>query len=222
MSKLKLLLIMVPAVLSINCKKSFFDINQNPNQVTADKISSELILPSALHLAGAATANFRFLNRWMGYWSYNPTFNLEPEEVTYNVTTTFPEFAAMWNGYYDALFDLHNVEEKAAGENVPFYAGIAKVMKARLFQDLVDAFGNVPYSEAFHTKEFATPKYDKGDVIYKDLLVVLHSAINIFKNKPVPSRASTVDIMYQGNEELWIRFANTIRLRCLIRQTQVS
>jgi len=222
MSKLKLLLVMVPSLLNINCKKSFFDINQNPNQVTADKISSELILPSALHLAGAATANFRFLNRWMGYWSYNPTFNLDPEEVTYNVTTTFPEFAAMWNGYYDALFDLHNIEEKAVVENVPFYAGIAKVMRARLFQDLVDAFGNVPYSEAFDTKEFATPKYDKGDVIYKDLMVVLDSAINIFKNKPVPSKASTVDIMYQGNGELWIKFANTIRLRCLIRQSQVS
>jgi Starch-binding associating with outer membrane len=205
-----------------SCKKSFFDINQNPNQVTADKITSELILPSALHLSGAATANFRFLNRWMGYWSYNPTFNLDPEEVTYNVTTTFPEFAAMWNGYYDALFDLHNIEEKATGENVPFYAGIAKVMRARLFQDLVDAFGNVPYSEAFKTKEFATPKYDKGQDIYKDLMVVLDSAINIFKNKPVPSKASTVDIMYQGNAELWLKFANTIRLRCLIRQSQVS
>jgi hypothetical protein len=223
MNQLKIILWILLLNFAISsCKKGFFDINQNPNQVTEDKLTSELILPSSLHLSGAATANFRFLNRWMGYWSYNPTFNLDPEEVTYNVTTTFPEFVAMWNGYYDALFDLHTIEEKALDENVPFYAGIAKVMKARLFQDLVDAFGNVPYSETFKTKEFATPKYDKGEDIYKDLLVVLDSAISIFKNKPVPSKASSVDIMYQGNSELWIKLANTIRLRLLTRQSQLA
>lgn len=222
MSKLKILsAILVSAFLTLGCKKSFFDINQNPNQVTEDKMTSELILPSALHASGSATSNFRYLNRWMGYWSYNPTFNLDPQEVTYNVSTTFSEFGAMWNAYYDALFDFHNVEKKAVSENLPFYAGIAKVMKVRLFQDLVDAFGNVPYSQAFQLEEFPTPQYDNGKDIYEDLLVVLDSAISIFKTKPVPSKAAAVDIMYQGNASLWIKLANTLRLRLLIRQSEL-
>jgi hypothetical protein len=209
------------AVLSGSCKKSFFDINQNPNQVTADKVTSELILPSALNSAAAAASNHRTMNRWMGYWSYNPTFNLVPEEVTYNVSTAFPDFANMWNAYYDALFDFSIVEQKGNAEELPFYTGIAKTMKARLFQDLVDAYGNVPYSQAFNTKEFSTPKYDKGQDIYNDLLLVLDSAIIIFKTKPVPGNASKVDIMNQGNATLWIKLANTIRLRILLRQSEL-
>src|SRR5687768_299244 len=127
-----IIVVLSVAVLSGSCKKSFFDINQNPNQVTADKVTSELILPSALNTAAAAVSNNRTMNRWMGYWSYNPTFNLVPEEVTYNVSTAFPDFANMWNAYYDALFDFSIVEQKANAEALPFYAGIAKTMKARL------------------------------------------------------------------------------------------
>jgi hypothetical protein len=216
--------ILLTAFLFGSCKKSFFDINQNPNQVTEDKIQSELILSSALHLSGSAIAlsNTRVLNRWMGYWSYNPTFNLEPEEVTYNVTTTFPEFVNTWNNYYDALFDLNTVDQKAKLENFPFYSGVAKVMKVRLFQDLVDAFGNVPYSQAFQSNEFPTPVYDKGEDIYKNLFVVLDSAVEIFNTKPVPPNGSKIDIVYQGNATLWKKFANTLRLRLLIRQSELA
>jgi hypothetical protein len=212
---------LLTATVAGSCKKSFFDINQNPNQVTEEKITSELIVPSALNASASATSNFRTLNRWLGYWSYNPTFTLVPEEVTYNVSTAFTDFTTIWNAYYDALFDFSTIEKKANAEELPFYAGIAKTMKARMFQDLVDAYGNVPYSQAFNSKEFATPKYDKGEDIYKDLLLVLDSAVIIFKTKPVPGKASTVDVMYQGNATLWIKLANTIRLRILLRQSEL-
>src|SRR5690242_17473669 len=87
-----------------SCKKSFFDINQNPNQVTEDQITSELIMPSALHATGNTTRMFTVLNKWMGYWSNSPTFSLQQDEVTYNVTTTFSTFNTMWTTYYDVLF----------------------------------------------------------------------------------------------------------------------
>ena len=204
-----------------SCKKGFYDINDNPNQVTEDKITSELILPSALHLSGATIQNYGFLNRWMGYWSNSGSFAPVEEEVTYNITTSFGSIGGIWNSYYNALFDLYNVEQKATVEGIPFYAAIAKVMKAKMFQDLVDQFGNVPYSQAFKTAEFPTPKFDKGEEIYRDLQLVLDSAIAIFATKPVPARATTVDVIYAGNKTLWTQFANTIKLRLLIRQSEI-
>ena len=220
MYKSKIIGIALLIIVCSSCKKSFFDINQNPNQVTEDKIISELILPSALHSSGNTIRMYAFLNRWMGYWSNNATFSLVEEEVTYNLTTSFASFGNIWNSYYDALFDLNTIEKKAPAEGEDFYAGIAKVMKARLFQDLVDQFGNVPYSEVFK-KEIATPKYDKGVDIYNDLQKVLDSAIAIFQNKPVPARAATVDIMFKGNAQLWIKFANTLKLKLLINQSEI-
>ena len=54
------------------CKKDFYDINDNPNDITASSITSDLILPAALHNAGAGDAGgngvgYNWLNKWMGY-----------------------------------------------------------------------------------------------------------------------------------------------------------
>jgi hypothetical protein len=206
------------------CKKSYFDINQNPNQVTASSITSDLVLPAALHNAGAVDAGgngvgYNWLNKWMGYWSNSGSFAPTQEESTYNITGTFQQ--TRWNLLYNNLNDFDVVEKKAVTEGKDFYAGIAKVMKAKYFQDLVDLFGNVPYSQAFNLAEFPTPKYDRGQDIYNDLQKQLDAAIAIFESKPLPSGIATVDIMYNGNKALWIRFANTLKLRLLIRQSEV-
>ncbi len=207
---------------SMGCKKSFLDINQNPNSVTEEKITSELITPNALENSGTATAVQGLFQRWMGYQSNSGSFSLVEEEVTYNITTSFGSVGAFWNAYYNTLYDFRVVETKAPAEGLPFYAGIAKTMKARLFQDLVDIYGNVPYSQAFQTDVYHTPVYDKAQDIYKDLQVVLDSAVEIFKAKAVPLNAGTVDIMFKGNAQKWIKFANTIKLRLLIRQSEVA
>jgi hypothetical protein len=206
-------------LLVLGCKKSHLDINKNPNEILTDNITSPLILPFALHNAGAQVTGFQWLNNWMGYWSPSGSFAANTEESTYNLTGNFGQ--ARWNNTYNMLYDFHTVEQKAPQEGFPFFAGVAKVMKARYFQDLVDMFGDVPYSQAFNIDQFATPKYDKGEDIYKDLQVQLDTAINIFKNKTAPSVKDTADIMFKGNAQKWTRFANTLKLRLLIRQSEI-
>ncbi|MGB8194216.1 MAG: SusD/RagB family nutrient-binding outer membrane lipoprotein [Chitinophagaceae bacterium] len=212
------------AVAGTGCKKSFYDINKNPNNITASSVTSDLILPSALHFAGAGDASgnssgYDWLNKWMGYWSNSGSFAPTQEEITYNITSTF--LNARWTLIYNNLNDFTIARDKAIEEGKDFYAGIAKVMRARYFQDLVDIYGNVPYSQAFNIKEFPTPKYDKGQDVYNGLQVELDEAIAIFETKPVPTGGSTVDIVYNGNRTLWTRFANTLKLRLLIRQSEV-
>ena len=43
-------------VAATGCKKDFFDINNNPNDITSGSITSDLIIPAALHNAGALDA----------------------------------------------------------------------------------------------------------------------------------------------------------------------
>ncbi|HEX8331975.1 MAG TPA: SusD/RagB family nutrient-binding outer membrane lipoprotein [Segetibacter sp.] len=218
-NKLRYIPITAVIILStLGCKKGHLDINKNPNAIVTSDITSSLILPFALHNAGAQVTGFQWLNNWMGYWSPSGSFAPNTEESTYNITGNFGQ--ARWDNTYNMLYDFHTVEQKAPQEGFPFYAGIAKVMKARYFQDLVDIFGDVPYSQAFQIDKFATPKYDKGEDIYKNLQIQLDSAINIF-TKAAPSQAATVDIMFQGNTAKWTRFANTLKLRLLIRQSEI-
>ena len=71
-SKLRIVILAgVLAVSSTACKKSFYDINQNPNTITDESVTSDLILPAALHNAGAGdaagnAAGYDWLNKWMG------------------------------------------------------------------------------------------------------------------------------------------------------------
>jgi hypothetical protein len=224
-SKLRLVIIGgMLAVATTSCKKSFYDINDNPNTITEQSVTSDLIIPAALHNAGAGdaagnSAGYDWLNKWMGYWSNPSDFAPTQEEISYNITTTFLNFR--WNAIYNNLNDFTIARDKALAEGKDFYAGIAKVMRAKYFQDLVDMYGNVPYSQAFNLKEFPNPKYDKGQDVYNGLQVELDEAIAIFETKGVPAGGNTVDIMYGGNLALWTRFANTLKLRLLIRQSEV-
>lgn len=202
------------------CKKEL-DINRNPNAVTESNITAELILPNALHGVGVQTAGgYGWLANWMGYWSPSGSYNPSTEESTYNITNTFQE--TKWTGIYNVLFDLDNAEKKAEASNQSFYRSMAMIMKAHLFQNLVDLYGNVPYSQAFKSLEFPTPAFDKAEDIYADLQVRLDTAISLLKTTEVTTAAEGVDIVYHGDTELWIKLANTLKLRLLIRQSEIN
>lgn len=213
-------IIYIALLLLLNsCSKNYYDINKNPNAPTEETITPALILPNALHYAGVQTAvRYGWLNNWMGYWSVSAAFAPDIEERTYNITSNFGE--PNWNGIYNVLFDLYNTEKKS-GPNDQFYRAAALVLKAHLFQNLVDMFGNVPYSQAFQSKEFPTPKYDKAEDIYADLQASLDTAVNIFEHVEIGDAEATNDIVYGGDLELWRKFANTIKLRLLLRQSEV-
>lgn len=204
----------------VGCKKEL-DINQNPNQVTEGSTSAELILPNALHYTGLQTANgYGWLANWMGYWSPSGSFNPSTEESSYNITNTFQD--VKWEGVYNVLFDLTKVEQKAIESEQPHFRSMAMIMKAHLYQNLVDIYGNVPYSQTFQPSEFPTPAYDKAEDIYKDLQGKLDTAIGLMKAATISPEEARYDIAFSGDKTLWVKLANTIKLRLLIRQSEIS
>ncbi|MGN6421092.1 MAG: SusD/RagB family nutrient-binding outer membrane lipoprotein [Pseudobacter sp.] len=199
------------------CKKQL-DINKNPNNVTESNITAELILPNALSNTGAQTAlAYGWLANWMGYWSPSGSYNPNTEESTYNITSSFQE--TKWANIYNALFDLDVAETKAKAKGQDYMRAMAMIAKAHLFQNLVDLYGNIPYSQAFKPFEFPTPVYDKGEDVYASLQLKLDTAITLMENASVTSVDERVDIIYHGDAELWTKFANTIKLRMLIRNS---
>jgi hypothetical protein len=215
-----LILIILLSAGMAGCKKQL-DINRNTNAVTESNINAELILPNALHGVGVQTATgYGWLANWMGYWSPSGSYNPSTEESTYNITNSFAE--GKWAGIYNVLFDLDVVEKKAQQSNQQFYRGIAIIMKAHLFQNLVDLYGNVPYSQAFKPLEFPSPAYDKAEDIYANLQVQLDSAVSLMEDAHPTAHESEIDIVYGGDTDLWLRLANTIKLRLLIRLSEVN
>ncbi|HUP10627.1 MAG TPA: SusD/RagB family nutrient-binding outer membrane lipoprotein [Niastella sp.] len=208
--------------LASGCKKEFLDINKNPNSATT--ATPELVLPAALANTAArlnpmASPNTWF-NGWMGYWAISGSYAISTSDfTTYKQTTTTGD--ATWQGSYLNLSNYNFVEVQSKAEGKPFYEGAAKVMKAFNFQMLVDLFGDVPYTEAFGGTGNIHPKYDDQKFIYDDLIKQLDTAITLMSTPNISGDPNS-DILFDGDPALWAQFANSLKLRILMRQSQVA
>lgn len=228
--KLKKLIYMIPLaaiVVATGCRKSQFNINQNTTSPTDSTVTYDVVLPAALHATGANVVATQWgpIQNWMGYWARSGTYAPNVIEETYQITTGFGN--GIWNNAYDNNYDYQIVQAKAGLAGAGFYEGIARIMKAHNFQVLVDVYGNVPYSEALKGSGNATPAYDQGVNIYKDLFRQIDAGIALIKaantsatgpNKDIAKN----DIMFGGNKTLWAKFGNTLKLRMLIHAYAVA
>jgi SusD/RagB-like outer membrane lipoprotein len=223
MKKYKLFILFTLVLAGSSCKKDFLDLTINPN--TPSAASPNLLLSATL----ASTAKFvngvSALNptgyvmycTWVGYLSqstgYQPIAALEEYQFT---TSSYNE----WTVPY---LNISNYQALAASTTAPYYQAIAKIMMVYEYESLVDNYNNVPYSMAEQGTKNLTPPYDSGSAIYDDLVKQLDAAITQIQGAPAGSpNPSTADIMYQGNMTNWLKFANTLKLRLAIRQTNIS
>jgi len=203
-----------------SCSKKKFDINSpNPNQPS--EATPDLILPAAL----TATANQtlggdgNFLNFWMGYWA--PYGEQSPSVLSYNLTTE--TYAENWDNTYVILENYKIIADNSQLPDKEYFLAIAKIMKAFHYQRLVDLYNNIPYKEALISSN-PFPKFDDAATVYKDLVVQLDSAVLIINNAN-PSTAenpASSDILFQGDMQKWIKFDHTLKLKILMRQTEVT
>jgi hypothetical protein len=213
------------AVFAISSCSDFLDVNDDPNRVTEKNVTAELIFPQTQTAVGSRQAiRYVFLNNWMGYWARSGNFIVEQEETTYKVTNTFTE--TNWDNAYNILFDLHQVKTKALAGNDKFLAGASMVLSVKLWQEVVDMYGAVPYTQAFDYEKYPRPAYDAANAIYADLLVKLDQALSYLSESPKSTFAKADLIYCRADEDMlagapayWKKLANTIRLRILLRQS---
>ena len=212
------------AVMFISCKKNLLDINVDPNNPTTASATPDLVLSAALNNTAGIYANpsadsrFAFAGIWLGHIAYSGNYAISTESLSYGLTTNFA--AAAFANLYDNLEDYDFVETKGVDAGNKFYQAIGILMKAYNFQTLVDLYNNVPYSEALLGTANSNPKYDDAKGIYDDLGKKMVVAIALFET--VASGSINGDIMFGGDPVKWLKFANTVKLRLLVRQSQRS
>ena len=228
MKKIKnlVMLSLLAVVFATTSCSDFLNINTDPNRVTGDNVTPNLIFTQAESAVGRRAAiRFVFLNNWMGYWSRSGTFIVEQEETTYKATNTFSE--NNWDDAYNILFDLNQVKTRALAANDSVLAGASMVLSVKLWQEIVDQFGSVPYTQTFDYLKYPTPTYDKATDIYADLLVKMDIAIkylNSVQPKLLQESFAKTDIIFARGGSVtaaktsWKKLANTIKLRIFLHQ----
>jgi hypothetical protein len=117
---------------------------------------------------------------------------------------------------YGVLQNLEDIIAKSTEAGNLVYAGIAKILKAYTYSVAVDVFGDVPYSEANKLKAgILHPKFDDDASIYESLFPLINEGIADLNNTTAPNNQEpgADDLMYGGDVDLWIKAANTIKLK---------
>ena len=214
---MKKYLIIFAALAMGGCKK-FLDVNVNPNTATTTPANYVFTNAQARTASNQVGGVHTMAGSWVGFYGHSTSFTGGGQEKTYVFTNNDFNY---WNGMYDNLADYQLVVNNAEEDGVGFLVGPAKVMKAYVFQKLVDLYGNIPYTEALQGTAFLEPKYDNAQSVYEDLIVQLTQAIADMKAGSWPLSNSS-DIMFKGNKAMWLKFANTLKMRILMRQSNMS
>lgn len=213
-------LLFTSVILSFTGCKKWVDVNYSPQQLGESSATPDIVIAQVLVDQGSRFISDGYLYYWMGYYNFPFPY---PGDVTptYNVT---PVYGVGGQHQASAIRTLRFVDTKAMSLGQTFYAGIAKIMKAKIFCDDVDNFNNIPYRESGDPLHYPYPKYDDAKFIYEDCMLMIDTGINLVKNAIIEknTRIQYADVMFHGNKNKWIKFANTLKLRSLIHQANRS
>ena len=222
MKTLKLIIPFI-ALLLFSCS-DYLDVNETPNNPTGDIVTPNLILAAAhsnSYRTVATTMN-ELGNVWMNNWganvnSFTGGYN---DEYSLAISNTF--YSGIFNNIYINTANYTNIINSTF-PNYENHKAVAKIMKSYYFQYLVDLYGDIPYSEAHMGTANLTPVYDDAQAIYRDLYTKLDEAIDEIQNAPATAIAiGNEDVIMNGDLNKWVRFANTLKLRILIRQSNLA
>jgi len=223
--KNKILILLISLALLGSSCSDFMSVNEvNPN--SASKVPAKLILPAALNNIAAimnTPGNYDFIYLWHGLWCISSGYSQPSNLVQYRLLNS--SYQNPFSISYAIGQNLTEIENVSTDPKDAGYKAIAMIMKAYLIHNLVDQWGNVPYSEAFKAGEgILKPKYDDQKAIYEDLILKLDDAIKIIKALPVDATEipASSDIVFGGNMTKWAKFGNTIKLRMLVHQSGMS
>jgi len=126
--------------------------------------------------------------------------------------------------YRDALMDLKRVKELLAdwgGAEIERDNKIAvtTILEVYAWQCIVDAFGDMPYTEALQLAENSRPAYDDAASIYTSIMSELGIAISMLK--PGASFGGA-DVMLHGDVASWKAFGASLQLRLGMRLADVN
>ncbi|MBD3616380.1 MAG: SusD/RagB family nutrient-binding outer membrane lipoprotein [Gracilimonas sp.] len=212
----KLVLVMLLTGLFIGCE-DFGSVNVDPNNPS--QVRTELLLTNAQRSmsdkVGAVMGTI-----WVQYIT----------ETQYTEAQEYRSVNADFNGWYtgplqdlQTIIDLNSNAETAAdvlsgGSNANQIA-VARILKAYFLQMITDRWGMVPYSEALKGRENLQPAYDLQEDIYTDIITQLKEAADQID---LGSAAVNGDILFEGDMQKWIEFANSLRARAALRLSETT
>jgi hypothetical protein len=212
-------IIAVLLVFSVSCSEKIDEINVNPD--TFPTANDAQVLSASIGFLGyiqdVDLNMFSFL--WAQYYTWGIGVSIGNQE---RYVSEPDDFDGYWErAYANCLIDLKFLTKSES----PAYRGVARILQAYIYQGLVDHFGNVPYSDAISGEieegGVLTPTYDDAATIYSSLIATLDEALAEL-DVAADGEIGDDDLIYGGDLDAWVKFGNSLKLRMLMRTSEVN
>lgn len=201
------------------CGKDWLDVNKDPNN--AGSAAVENVLPAGVMSTATVVGGYYNLlgGIWSQYYTQGNASNQYKYIDSYGLLNT--DFQGQWAELYSgALGDLTYAKKMAAKDENWSYYLMATTMECYTWQVLVDLYGEIPFNEALKGTDNLKPHYDNAQLVYDSLIVRLDYALAKTLNGLTTDQMNR-DLMFQGNVDKWVRFANTLKLKIYMRQMYI-
>ncbi|WP_295116985.1 SusD/RagB family nutrient-binding outer membrane lipoprotein [uncultured Chitinophaga sp.] len=123
-----------------------------------------------------------------------------------------------WTTIYNRLATIKQLHDQALQHDQPQYVVISRILRAFNFAYITDLWGDAPYSKALlaRSDDIIHAPFDRQQDIYPDLLKELKESNEVLMAQ-LPAIDADYDVLFHGDQLLWRRFANSLRLRMLLR-----
>ena len=195
------------------------DINRDPDLLSPEGVEFATQLPAGIAgIAGAQGAEFAIIGgMWSQFFTQSNAANQYRTIDAYQIGST--NFNGPWANMFDALGDIRNIKRNALIQQNWNYFLIATVLESYGSQILADWYDQIPYAEANDLTNF-TPTFNTGEEVYDLMIADLDTALSKNLSTSQGSTPSNDDFVFGGDMTKWVQFANTLKLKILLRQSK--
>ncbi|HEY8396801.1 MAG TPA: SusD/RagB family nutrient-binding outer membrane lipoprotein, partial [Flavihumibacter sp.] len=221
-----------------SCSKKLEKLYYDPDELATAKIeklftemlNNDRVRPSYWEMRTFAVMHSAIYSQTVGFLNTTGVFqqNLNYTEGKWN---DFYRPAGNGSGTLALYREMQKLYEELSGSDriqaTIFLKAAAVVLYDQACQ-MVDLWGDIPFSEAGSLNlngEAVMAKFDKGEDIYREAIDVLYELNDYFATvQPDLSTQNlfrTQDILLRGDVTKWRRYCNALRLRLLMRISNV-
>jgi hypothetical protein len=217
MKKISILFIALLGLISTSCDKDFETVNTDPNNPVA--------VPAHLLLGNIIRVNQNVIYGMQQGGDMGMCWAQQVSKVQYNDEERYiprrGSIDVIWNTLYSSVIaDAKSMYILAESEGNTNLQGVALILQANAFQILTDLYGPVPFKE-FNQVGVLKPSYDSQEVVYEGVIDLLNQANTLLSNGngSIPKAS---DLIYAGDTSKWLKLANSLKLKALMRIAKVK
>jgi len=200
-------------LLSFSSCEDYLDINTDPNNPT--------LAPLSGLLANASFETGNNIQDMGGITSFYVQYLASPNAASSTDIHDEVAYDGLWFSFYNVMTDLSDLELQGEEAGASDYVGAAKILKALNLGMTIDAWGDIPYGDAFFAQTL-NPTYDDDQALYGEVQQLLDDGIAALEQGNSTFEIGNDDFIFGGDIDQWLKLAHGLKARYLLHLSETD